>query len=375
MREWIDRGSYVLLALALVVVAALVNRFSPERRPALRRLLVLFALHLLAYAGGAGFEDLGLETWSHALSGVGAVLRALLMVGMLSTLVFDVFCPLLRLRVAPITSEASTGAAYVIAAVVAMRGIGMEVGSVIATSAVVSAVLALSLQTTLGSALGGFVLQLDGSFEVGDWLQLESGKQGKVVAIRWRHTVLETRDWDTLVVPNSLLLSNMFTVLGKRQGEPTQHRMWVYFHVDFRYSPQRVIDVVDAALQAAPIPGVAVEPEPHAICFDLGQPGRESYGVYAVRYWQPDMDQTDRTTSIVRARIHSALRRADIPLARPVQTMFMVPDGDTEEAKRGARQLERRISVLRVQPLFEGLTEDELSFLAQNLRPAPFAPG
>ena len=38
------------------------------------------------------------------------------------------------------------------------------------------------------------------------------------------------------------------TILGKRSGMPLQHRMWVYFNVDFRYAPSRVIDVVRTAL-------------------------------------------------------------------------------------------------------------------------------
>ena len=41
-----------------------------------------------------------------------------------------------------------------------------------------------------------------------------------------------------------------------------QHRMWVYFNVDFRYSPEEVIHTVEDALQSTPIANVAAMPAP-----------------------------------------------------------------------------------------------------------------
>ena len=79
----------------------------------------------------------------------------------------------------------------------------------------------------------------------------------QVKKIRWRHTVIETRDWDTLIVPNGQLMGQTIKVLGKRDGRAVNHRMWVYFCVDFRFSPGEVINVVNTALAAAPITGVA----------------------------------------------------------------------------------------------------------------------
>ena len=60
-------------------------------------------------------------------------------------------------------------------------------------------------------------------------------------AVRWRHTVVETRDWSTIIVPNAQLLASNITILGKRDGLPGPQRMWVYFDVDFRYAPSRVV--------------------------------------------------------------------------------------------------------------------------------------
>src|SRR5690606_29719139 len=170
----------------------------------------------------------------------------------------------------------------------------------------------------------GVALQLDGSIHEGDWIQFEGGpnnatpgRQGRVRAIRWRHTVVETRDWSTIIVPNSVLLANNITILGKRDGETVPSRTWVHFNVDFRFPPSLVNQIVTDALLASPIENVAVEPRPNCICMDLGRDHRQSFATYGVRFWVIDIGQADHTTSRVRARVFNALRRAEIPMALP----------------------------------------------------------
>ncbi len=166
-----------------------------------------------------------------------------------------------------------------------MKAAGFSASSVITTSAVVSGVLALGMQATLGNIVGGVALQLDGSVHLGDWIKLPDGTQGRVTAIRWRHTAVETGNWDTVIVPNASLLAQNIVILGKRAGKPVQHRMWVYFNVDYRHAPTEVIDVVRDALCAAPIEGVAAEPKPSVLCYDFAKDGRDSFAYYAVRYF------------------------------------------------------------------------------------------
>ena len=51
-----------------------------------------------------------------------------------------------------------------------LRGAGVDLTSIVATSAVITAVLAFAMQDTLGNMLGGLALQLDNSVQVGDWI-------------------------------------------------------------------------------------------------------------------------------------------------------------------------------------------------------------
>jgi small-conductance mechanosensitive channel/CRP-like cAMP-binding protein len=371
-RTW----GFAVLGACLVLVAFLVNRFAPSKRRRLRFAVLLYVLFAIA----AGMSQImqyarspKIETWAEHVRLFEDLFSAFTLVNVLALAIFDVALPALGLSLVAITGDLVVGFAYIFVALGVLRASGMTPSSVITTSAVVSGVLALGLQTTLGNVLGGVALQLDGSIHVGDWLQLPDGQQGRVTAIRWRHTVVETRNWDTIVVPNANLLAQNIVILGKRAGMPVQHRMWVYFNVDFRYPPSHVIDVVRDALSSGSIEGVAADPKPSVICYDLAKDGRDSFAYYAVRYWLTDLANDDPTSSRVRARVHTALKRAAIPLARPVQTLFVSPEEDN--AAQAERRKERRVAAIERVDLFSALTTDERNFIADHLVYAPFAAG
>jgi small-conductance mechanosensitive channel/CRP-like cAMP-binding protein len=371
-RTW----GFAFLGVGVLAVAFLVNRFAPHRRRRIRQALVLYVLFALAAGTSVLMEHLRSPTtlaWAEHLRLFQDLFSAFTFVNIVTLAVFDVLLPGLGVSLVAITSDLVVGFAYVFAAFGVLKAAGVTPSSVITTSAVVSGVLALSLQTTLGNILGGVALQIDGSIHPGDWLQLPDGQQGRVVAIRWRHTVVETRNWDTIVVPNANLLAQNIVILGKRTGQPVQHRMWVYFNVDFRHPPSQVIDVVRDALCSSPIEGVAPEPKPSVICYDLARDGRDSFAYYAVRYWLSDLPNDDPTSSRVRTRVYTALKRAGIPLARPARTVFVSPEED--EAVLGERRKERRIHAVDDIELFRSLTPEEHSFLADHLKYAPFAGG
>src|SRR5262249_35336623 len=155
--------------------------------------------------------------------------------------------------------------------------------------------------------------------------------------------------------------------LGKRDGVTVPHRMWVYFNVDFRFPPERVIGIVEDALRGSPIPRVAAEPPPNCICMDFARDGRDSFGYYAVRYFLTDISADDPTRSAVRARIWAALKRAGVPLAKPAHAVFMTPDDELSHEKRKERHRQARLGALRNLELFKALTDDERASMTAHL--------
>lgn len=368
-------ASFIFVAGGLVFLAYLVNRFAPQKRRRIRRVVILFAVYLLAIVVSSALHVAGAERLWHAAHFVALLLEVCTAINLIAVAIFDLALPRMKLDVGALASDLLVGLAYLVATVYLLIDEGFNPTSVLGASAVASGVFALSLQSTLGNVIGGIAIQLDGSIHSGDWIQLENGRQGKVKDIRWRHTSIETRDWDTIVVPNSSLLSQSFTILGRRLDQPQQHRMWVYFNVDFRYTPTQVIGVVTEALQAAPIKNVAADPKPHAICMDLSKDTRDSFAYYAVRYWLTDLAVDDPTSSAVRARIYAALRRAGIPLARPTTTTFFAPNADEDDKVREERLSKRRLDAIDSMDIFRSLTLEERRFLARHLKYAPFTAG
>jgi CRP-like cAMP-binding protein len=218
--------------------------------------------------------------------------------------------------------------------------------------------------------MSGLALQMDRSIRVGDWIKVED-VSGKVTEIRWRSTSVETRNWETIVIPNSTLVRNHFLVLGRRRGKPVQWRRWVWFNVDFRFPPSEVIGAVNDAIQAAPIEDVAAEPKPHTVLMDLF----ESYGRYAVRYWLTDLACDDPADSVIRTRVYFALKRVGIPLSLPAHTIFMTEDSSARQAEKSGEEVERRLHALSRVDFFDHLSDIDRARLGAGLRYAPFSRG
>jgi CRP-like cAMP-binding protein len=89
-----------------------------------------------------------------------------------------------------------------------------------------------------------------------------------------------------------------------------------------------------------------------------------------------DLDpRDDPTSSLVRERVYTALKRAQIPLAIPAAALFV----SNENAKRATRKHERRLSQTRAAlssiELFRSLSQQELDELADSIKLAPFSDG
>ena len=285
-------------------------------------------------------------------------------------LVFAALLHVARLEPSRIAQDLCVALAYVVAVILLLSRNGVDLAGIVATSAVITAVIGFSLQDTLGNMMGGVALQMERTIRAGDWIRVDD-VEGRVKEIRWRQTSVETRDWDTVVIPNSLLMKGRVRVLGRRTACPFQRRQWVHFNVDFRTSPTEVIAVVEKELRREFIPNVAPEPAAHCVMSDF----KESYAAFAVRYWLTDLMTADLTDSLVRTRIYSALRRAGIPLSIPAHSVFVTKDNPAHRKQKQDRELEHRLAALAKVPLFKPLTDEECRSLAGDLGSAPFVKG
>jgi small-conductance mechanosensitive channel/CRP-like cAMP-binding protein len=363
-------GDFTLFLLAGFLVAVAIRSRaarSARSRASMKGTGFLLFLHIASLPLLGWFR--AMEHASYATAHlVSITIAALAGITIALAILFDGSLRLLRAEVPRIVQDVVAAAAYIVGGLFLLSAWGVNLGGLIATSAVLTAVIGFSLQDTLGNLMGGMTLQMEKSIRPGDWLQV-GDKVGRVLEVRWRQTTIETRDWETIVVPNSFLAKNQFIVLGRRYGERTQLRRKIRFDIDYRYSPTDVIRTVEEALRRAPIEGVSADPTPDCVHVDM----RGSFNSYCVRYFLSDLNRDEPIDSRVRTRLFFALRRASIPLNVPAQAIFLTSDND-ERRERKERTLDQnRVSVLREAELFRDLSAEEIEQLAGRLRYAPFS--
>lgn len=246
----------------------------------------------------------------------------------------------------------------IVAAAVLRAALGIEVKALLATSAVLTVVIGLALQETLGSLLAGLALAWERRVAAGEWLEVD-GVVGRVEELGWRSLVLRTRLGERVVIPNSSVARAKVRVLG-HGGRPTA--VAVRLGVAYEAAPFAVKDVLR---RAADCPGVLAEPQPQILVHDFA----DSAVLYECRLWtlEPwlDADVTDAFLS----RAHAALSRAGMEIPFPQRTVRLRnerPAGD----ERG-----RCAAALGGCALFSGLPADALALLAGSSRLLLFAPG
>jgi small-conductance mechanosensitive channel/CRP-like cAMP-binding protein len=358
-----------LLCAGLVVLAlfARVVHTAPAR--VLRGPGILFAVHLACLGLAALLRESGsgFHREAHLLA---LVLAAVTAIKIVQELLFSLLLPRTGVRTSRILSDVLTAAASLVAGFVLASRAGLNVSGLIATSAVLTAVIGFSLKDTLGNVIGGLSLQTDRSITPGDWVRVGE-VEGRVVDIRWRYTAIETRNGETLIVPNGVLTNEKVLVLGRRAAGPVQWRRWLHFQVAFAHPPHEVERVVTEALLHAPLERVAPDPPPDCHFRDV----QASNARYAVRYWLTDIANDLAADSLVLARVHAALQRAGIPLAVPEQQVLLTEQSQERTAGLARDERARRLSALQQVELLRPLDAADRELLADHLRHAPFARG
>ena len=357
-----------LTVLALVITVVLLHA-RPQDRTVLLNTLSLFLLCVVGQGVAVLVDTLSasLAATLYLVFRMGAAITFIRLAGFAF---FRLVMPLAGKHPPRIVEDLAIIGAYVIYGLAQLRLAGLDLSSLVTTSAILTAVLAFAMQDTLGNVLGGLAIQLDNSVQVGDWVTVD-GLTGRVRDIRWRSTLIETRNWETVVVPNSALMKARVAILGRREGSPSQWRRQLTFMVDPGVPPARVIAIVDEEMREVDIPNVARMPLPNTVLsgFDRGNVS------YTLRYFLTDFLEDDLTDSRVRVHLFASLQRAGIRVAEPQHTVHAVTRDEAHAQTVRKRELTRRVEMLRRVDLLAPLSEPEMNEIAEKLEYAPFAKG
>ncbi|HEX7596860.1 MAG TPA: mechanosensitive ion channel family protein [Polyangia bacterium] len=359
--------SLVTALCALVVLVLLRRKLTLENRDHGRilqiflvagALLALLRLGLIAVGGGSltfGRVMAVLSTFFVALGAVGTAVMG----------VFEILPARLNLRFPLLLRDLILVLAFVVVLFGVLGQSGVDVTSLVTTSAVLTAILGLALQSTLTNLLSGILLNMDRSLGVGDWVQFGTRK-GRITEIHWRSTILRTTDGDTIIIPNGQIVAQ--EVHNYSRPSPA-HRVWLKIGFHYRHPPNEVRKVLAEA--ARETPGVIHVREPDCFPVEFA----DSSIVYALRYWIDRFDQAAEIEGEVRSRVWYAAERAGLEFPFPIRTVIMPGERSAAGQALAPQELAARLTALEQVDLFATLESSEREILAQGLRPMPFAAG
>lgn len=358
--------------LEALIIAALLQflllRKLPESRAILQQHAFIALLCLLVAAAGYALPFTGYQTGAMLCESLSVLIMGILLIRLCGLALFRVLLPSLGLVPPRIAEDLLLVAAYVGWNMFRLRHAGLDLSSMITTSAVITGIIAFSMQETLGNILGGVALQLDNSVRIGDWIKVDDIR-GCVIEVHWRHTAVLTNNGNVIVIPNALLMKSKVDIFSS--SERPHFRRWVYFPLNYPIPPQQVIACVEKAIRDAEIDYVSDKPAPQCVVMDYN----DGSTIYALRYWLTDPRHDDSTDSSVRVHIYSALMRQGFQLARPSLETHITTENAEREAQAHIREIQQRIQALAAVEIFAKLNDSELHELAESLRPTPFTRG
>lgn len=95
--------------------------------------------------------------------------------------------------------------------VLAGSTLGINLSSLSLFAGALGVAIGLGVQDIFKDFIAGLVLLFDRSIEVGDFIELENGVAGEIRSVGARATTLTTNDNVSVLIPNSMLLSNSLT--------------------------------------------------------------------------------------------------------------------------------------------------------------------
>jgi small-conductance mechanosensitive channel/CRP-like cAMP-binding protein len=213
----VDLKDPLTLASVACMLFGLALYVRPMKLPFLRAALRIGAFAVLTAAMlHAGISPTRpIPAWTSVLRhGMGQILVGFWWIGG-AAVVNSIVRASLRIRRRParerLLQDIVATLAYILATLqISDKVFGLPVGALLATSGAVAIVVGLALQSALGDAFSGLVLNLTRPYRIGDWIVVDSTLEGQVIETNWRATHLMTVERNVAIVPNSMIAKTRF---------------------------------------------------------------------------------------------------------------------------------------------------------------------
>jgi len=94
-----------------------------------------------------------------------------------------------------------------------------DISPILGAAGIAGIALGIAAKESVGNFLGGLALYIDDTYTIGDYLEIDTGEAGTVVAVGIRSTTLLTRDNIQITLPNSMLNEERVVNLSAPRGQ------------------------------------------------------------------------------------------------------------------------------------------------------------
>ncbi len=336
-----------------------------ESKPLIRRLSApgsLSAVLAVVYFSLRGYQSawLGAREQAYLLAALAACI-GIVAVRLLSYLLLDLLFLRRKGREAPqILRMVVSIVGYTAIFVVIYSGVfDKSLSGILATSAVLTVILGLALQDTLGNFFAGISLHIEQPYHIGDSLRV-ADVVGKVESVTWRTTAVRTNGNSVVVLPNSRIAREPIEVFSLN----SLNRRALRFPAPYSVPPETIISM--ARQIAGSVPKVSAKIEPVARIAEFS----DSSITYELLYWITDYMWAQDIESVFREHLWYAFGRAGIDIPFPTRQVLV-----EKRASATTEPLPDYGTFLAGVDILKPLNAGELEEVARAMRRHLYAPG
>ncbi|MBL0309236.1 MAG: mechanosensitive ion channel [Bacteroidetes bacterium] len=209
--------------------------------------------------------------------------------------------------------------AYIVVFSASLRLLGIDISVIVVSSAGLFVGIGLGLQGLFHDFVSGIILLVEGTIKAGSVIQIGE-KRVEVLEIKFRTSVVKTRDEKEIVVPNSYLTKNEI-INWSNQRNLNRHSIDVRVAIE---DVERAMAAMKQIVQKHP--KVLAKPEPYVRI--------EQFAEYAVElkvlFWSEEVFAVGRMLGEIRLLILHSFRENNISLPFPKQVVSIM---DREQKK------------------------------------------
>jgi small-conductance mechanosensitive channel len=206
-----------------------------------------------------------------------------------------------------------------------------DISPLLGAAGIAGIALGIAAKESVGNFIGGLALYIDDTYTIGDYLELDTGEAGTVVAVGVRSTTLRTRDNIEITLPNSMLNEEKIVNRSEPRG---QTRIKVGVGVAYGTDIDQVEEVLLEIAEDEPL--VQSNPEPQARFVQFGESGLE----YRLVCWIERPVHEFNVRHRLNRAIYHRFRDHDIDIPYPTRDVNLYQAGDGGYPERPSRPVD-----------------------------------